>query len=86
MPLPSAYLARKLAEPLPTTDGGTLRTIGDATRYMTKLPKHREAAQSLAARGQLGAVDGCSALGSRLARPVAHLRKLRPSVWGAPWD
>jgi len=42
MPLPPRYLATRLTEPLPTTDGGTLRTIADATRYMTKLPKHRE--------------------------------------------
>jgi hypothetical protein len=42
MSLPPRYLATKLSEPLPTTDGGTLHTIGDATRYMTKLPKHRE--------------------------------------------
>ena len=42
MPLPPRYLATKLTEPLPTTDGGTLRTIADATHYMTKLPKHRE--------------------------------------------
>ena len=42
MPLPKAYLATKLPEPLPTTDGGTLRTIGDAVAYMTALPKHRE--------------------------------------------
>jgi hypothetical protein len=40
--LPKAYLATKLAEPLPTTDGGGLRTIGDAISYMTALPKHRE--------------------------------------------
>jgi hypothetical protein len=40
--LPPRYLATKLAEPMPTTDGGVLRTIGDATRYMTSLPKHRE--------------------------------------------
>ena len=42
MPLPPAYLAKKLTEALPTTDGGVLRTIGDAVRYMTALPKHRE--------------------------------------------
>jgi hypothetical protein len=42
MPLPARYLATKLAEPLPTTDGGTLRTIGDAISYMTALPKGRE--------------------------------------------
>ena len=42
MPLPARYLATKLAEPLPTTDGGTLRTIGDAIAYMTALRKGRE--------------------------------------------
>jgi hypothetical protein len=42
MSLPAPYLARKLAEPLPTTDGGVLRTIADATRYMTALPTGRE--------------------------------------------
>jgi hypothetical protein len=41
-PLPASYLATKLAEPLPTTDGGTLRTVGDAVRYMTALRKGRE--------------------------------------------
>jgi hypothetical protein len=45
MPLPPRYLATKLTEPLPTTDGGTLRTIGDAVAYMTALPKHRELAK-----------------------------------------
>jgi len=39
MPLPPAYLAKKLTEALPTTDGGVLRTIGDAITYMTALPK-----------------------------------------------
>src|SRR5262249_18995885 len=42
MPVPPRYLATRLTEALPTTDGGTLRTIGDAVRYMTALPKHRE--------------------------------------------
>jgi hypothetical protein len=46
MPLPKAYLATKLAEPLPTTDGGVLRTIGDAITYMTALPKQREMRQA----------------------------------------
>jgi hypothetical protein len=46
MPLPKAYLARKLAEPLPTTDGAVLRTIGDAISYMTALPKQREMQQT----------------------------------------
>ena len=42
MPLPPRYLAQKLAEPLPTTDGGMLRTIGDAIKYMTAMPDGRE--------------------------------------------
>ena len=46
MPLPPRYLATRLTEPLPTTDGGTLRTIADATRYMTALPKQRETRQT----------------------------------------
>jgi hypothetical protein len=41
MPLPKAYLARKLAEPLPTTDGGVLRTIREARDYMLALPERR---------------------------------------------
>ena len=45
MPLPPRYLATRLTEPLPTTDGGTLHTIGDAVAYMTALPKHRELAK-----------------------------------------
>ena len=41
-PLPAKYLATKLAEALPTTDGGTLCTVGNAVAYMTALPKARE--------------------------------------------
>jgi hypothetical protein len=41
--LPSAYLAEKLTpHPLPTTDGGVLRTIGDARAYILTLPKTRK--------------------------------------------
>jgi hypothetical protein len=37
------YLAEKLTPyPLPTKDGGVLRTIGDARAYMLALPKNRE--------------------------------------------
>ena len=32
----------KLADRPPTTDGGVLRTVGDAISYMTALPKERE--------------------------------------------
>ena len=45
-PLPPRYLATKLAEPLPTTDGGVLRTIGEAVAYMTAFPHHREIKQA----------------------------------------
>jgi hypothetical protein len=37
------YLDEKLTPyPLPTKDGGVLRTIGDARAYMLALPKKRE--------------------------------------------
>ena len=39
---PAAYLSKKLDRPLPTKDGGTLHTIGDACDYMLALPEHRE--------------------------------------------
>jgi hypothetical protein len=84
MPLPPRYLATKLADPLPTTDGGVLRTIGGAIAYMTALPKHRELKQAWAARVQADlkpcasrgdhapaqprAVHGCQARSRREAR------------------
>ena len=37
-----AYLSQKLDQPLPTKDGGTLRTIRDACDYMTSMGKQRE--------------------------------------------
>jgi hypothetical protein len=37
-----AYLSRKLTRPLPTKDGGTLRTVLDARTYMLGLLKDRE--------------------------------------------
>ena len=36
-----AYLSQKLAQPLPTKDGGILRTIRDACDYMTGMGKKR---------------------------------------------
>jgi hypothetical protein len=36
------YLSQKLDRPLPTKDGGILRTIGDACDYMTGIGKKRE--------------------------------------------
>jgi hypothetical protein len=40
--LPSAHLAQKLTPyPLPTKDGGVLRTVGDAHAYIMELPRKR---------------------------------------------
>jgi predicted secreted protein len=36
------YLSQKLDQPLPTKDGGTLRTVLDARTYMLRLSKARE--------------------------------------------
>jgi hypothetical protein len=38
----SAYLSQKLTRPLPTKDGGTLRTVAEARTYMLGLSKERE--------------------------------------------
>ena len=38
----TAYLSQKLTRPLPTKDGGTLRTVLDARTYMLALSKQRE--------------------------------------------
>jgi len=59
-----AYLSRKLTRPLPTKDGGTLRTVLDARAYMLRLSKDRErsarwqkAAQLLLAKADVDAVS-----------------------------
>jgi hypothetical protein len=46
-----AYLSKKLTRPLPTKDGGTLRTVAEARAYMLGLSKARE----LSARWQRAA-------------------------------
>jgi hypothetical protein len=35
------YLAQSLRRPLPTKDGGTLRTVADAANYIVALPEDR---------------------------------------------
>jgi hypothetical protein len=40
-----AYLSQKLDRPLPTKDGGTLRTIREACDYMTAMDKQWELRQ-----------------------------------------
>ena len=60
----TAYLSRKLTRPLPTKDGGTLRTVLDARAYMLRLSKDRErsapwqrAAQLVLAKADVDAVS-----------------------------
>jgi hypothetical protein len=36
------YLSKNLTSPIPTKDGGTLRTIGEACEYMAAIGKERE--------------------------------------------
>ena len=59
-----AYLSRKLDRPLPTKDGGALRTVLDARTYMLALSKDRErrtqwqrAAELLLAEADVGALS-----------------------------
>jgi hypothetical protein len=40
--LPPAYLCKKLVQPVPTKDGGTLRTIREAWEYMAAISKERK--------------------------------------------
>src|SRR5262249_1403174 len=40
--LSPTYLTRKLTSPIPTKDGGTLGTIGEACEYMAAIGKERE--------------------------------------------
>jgi hypothetical protein len=57
-----AYLSQKLTRPLPTKDGGTLRTVAEARAYMLALSESRElrtqwqrAAELLLAEADVGA-------------------------------
>ena len=57
-----AYLSKKLTRPLPTKDGGVLRTVLDARTYMLALSEDRErraqwqrAAELLLAEADVGA-------------------------------
>src|SRR3981189_540683 len=57
MPTPG-YLSQSLRRPLPTKDGGILRTVADAADYMMALSKDRQRAHwQRAARLILGAAD-----------------------------
>jgi hypothetical protein len=61
MLLRPAYLSQPLDRPLPTKDGGTLRTIGEACDYMTSMGKKARAAAALAAGLQINPGErGCA--------------------------
>jgi hypothetical protein len=51
------HLSKKLDQPLPTKDGGTLRTILDARTYMLALSKQRDKA-AMATGGRIAAWRG----------------------------
>ena len=60
-----AYLSQKLDRPLPTKDGGTLRTVAEARAYMLGLSKSRElrsqwqrAAELLLGEADIAALSG----------------------------
>jgi hypothetical protein len=60
---PNEYLAQKLTPyPLPTKDGGVLRTIGDVRAYTQGTAEDPQAAPPLAAR--LSSTPGGSRCGS----------------------
>jgi hypothetical protein len=42
---PAPYLSQKLTRPIPTKDGGTLRTVLDARTYVLALSEDREMRQ-----------------------------------------
>ena len=74
MALPARYLATKLTESLPTTDGGVLRTIGDAVTHMTALPKHRELKNAWQQAAKRAGRGGDAAIEPR----AVHERQARP--------
>ena len=54
---PAAYLTQKLTGPLPTKDGGTLRTVLDARSYMLRISKARQQSAQWARVAQLAKAD-----------------------------
>jgi hypothetical protein len=61
---PAPYLTKKLTRPIPTKDGGTLRTVLDARTYMLGLSTDRElrpqwqrACELLLAEADVGALS-----------------------------
>jgi len=70
--LPPAYLSRKLTSPLPTKDGGTLTTIGEACEYMAAIGPHWQRVREL----MLQEAD-VAALSSRVRLAVLKDAKLR---------
>jgi len=61
--LPAAYLSQNLTQPLPSKDGGVLRTRGEAANYVLALPhaescnRWRRAAQLLLDQADVATVS-----------------------------
>jgi len=52
-----SYLSQRLTRPLRTKDGGTLRTVLDARRYMLQLSKDRQRSGPWKKAAQLAKAD-----------------------------
>ena len=50
--IPIFSVSQKLTRPIPTKDGGTLRTVRDAREYMLALPDGRALREAMAGRCQ----------------------------------
>ena len=74
----SAYLSQKLDQPLPTKDGGTLRTMRDACEYMTGMGKQRELRSHWQRVAKL-------ILAKEDARTVSRALESSPYSWMPTW-
>jgi hypothetical protein len=78
-----AYLSQKLTRPLPTKDGGTLRTVLDARAYMLRLSKDRE--RSARCKGRLNCCLQRPILECSPSRLNWHF-SLKPSLILRQWN
>jgi hypothetical protein len=86
--LPTEYLTERLTpHPLPTKDGGVLRTVGDARTYILTLPKTRKSRAhwkraSLLLLQEVGAAALTWQVHGRQACPYIREHKQRSAVAG----
>jgi hypothetical protein len=83
--LSSAYLSRKLTSPIPSKDGGTLRTVGEACEYMAAIGKERELRRHWQQVRELMLQEAdVAALSSRLRLAVLKDAKLDVTALSVP--